>query len=254
MRLYVGYDPREDMAFRVLKHTVRKQCGDGATEVVPLLHRDLRAAGIFNRTWHVDPEGQYWDERDGKPFSTEFSHSRFAVPILARNAGLGGWCGFVDVDFMFLDCPRKMLADLDADKAVYVVKHQWDAVKEGRKMDGVVQQRYRRKLWSSLILWNINHPSNDWLTPYRLNNAPGGDLHAFCWLQDEEIGSLDPGWNWIPGFSNDHVEARAVHFSFGGPWMPGYEGVEFAGRWRTELQEVVDQAHAEREAERGLFR
>jgi hypothetical protein len=49
------------------------------------------------------------------------------------------------------------------------------------------------------MLFNCDHPSNKKLTVEMINTLPGRDLHRFCWLEDDEIGELDPGWNWLVG-------------------------------------------------------
>lgn len=247
--IYVGYDPREELAYQVCEYSLQKH-SQNSCQITPLIHRDLRSRGFFNREWLVDSKGQYSDTRDGKPFSTEFSHSRFAMPLVARADGHEGWVMFVDVDFLFLANVADLFrqAKMRPECAVMCVKHSWDSHLDGKKMDGVVQATYPRKLWSSMFLMNLSHPANDWLTAYQLNHATGGDLHRFCWLKDEEIGGVHVEWNWIPGFSTDGVEPKAVHYSFGGPWMTGYEEVPFAEEWRDVyaemLKEWVDSDHA----------
>ncbi|MFG0316881.1 MAG: glycosyltransferase, partial [Planctomycetota bacterium JB042] len=111
---------------------------------------------------------------------------------------------------------------------------------ENVKMDGQVQTRYRRKNWSSLMLWNCDHPGNERLTPELVNGLPGRDLHRFCWLEDREIGALPGAWNWLEGISDPAVDPKAVHFTRGGPWHEGFEDVRYADEWRSELRSVVD--------------
>src|SRR6185437_187672 len=116
---------------------------------------DLIDAGVYTR--RAIRVGNGWiDGIDGKPFSTEFSFSRFLVPALSL---FDGWALFCDCDFLFTADISRLFALADDRYAVMCVKHRHDPV-ETRKMDGVPQTRYRRKNWSSLVLWNCGHKSN----------------------------------------------------------------------------------------------
>lgn len=224
-QVFIGYDSREDDAYRVCQFSLR----DSGIPLHKLEHRALRSNGYFHRPWMLAGNGQWTDMVDGKPFSTEFSHSRFIVPRLARDMGLKGHVLYCDCDFMFMNKLDEL--EFDETKAVSVVKHHM-TIKEGLKMDGMVQQSYPRKLWSSLIVFNIDHPSNRELDLEEVNTKDGSWLHGFNWLLDSEIGELDHAWNWIPGHSPDGMRPKAVHFSFGGPWLAGYENVPYADAWR----------------------
>lgn len=238
LTIFVGYDAREELAWQVLRFSIQRRAS-GPVQVIPLKHRELREGGLFTRTWRVDEAGQCWDDRDGKPFSTEFSHSRFLIQALSERLGVHGRVVFCDIDFVFLTDPYKLLEEAPRDAAVSCVKHDWDSARDGKKMDGVLQEGYGRKLWSSLMVWNVDHPSNKLLTPHRVNYSAGSWLHALMWLQDEEIGALPPHWNWIPYHSPDDLKPAAVHFSFGGPWMRGYEGAPYADVWRREYHKML---------------
>lgn len=85
------------------------------------------------------------------------------------------------------------------------------------------------------MVFNVDHPSN---APLRndtrlANTLPGRDLHRFCWLKDEEIGELDPAWNYLVGHSDKSIDPKVVHFTEGIPDMPGYENTEYADEWRA---------------------
>ncbi len=238
LHFFVGYDPREELAWQVLRHSVSTRSSE-PVKFYALRHRELRRLGLFRRTWWVDADGQYYDDQDGRPFSTEFSHTRFLVPELARLMGLTGWVVFVDLDFVFRADVAQLREFMRPEHAVAVVKHDWTSLKEGHKMDGVRQQRYYRKLWSSLVLWNLDHPANDAVTTYMVNRQPGSYLHAFSWLQDEQIGAVDPRWNWIPDVSDPGLKPYAVHYSLRSPWL-GDDRVAYAQLWRDEYQSWID--------------
>ena len=231
--IFIGYDAREDEAFNVCRYSLFNRSSQHLN-VIPLKHRELRRQALFDRPWKVDgPTGQFLDERDGKPFSTEFSHTRFLIPHIAGQRDLTGWALFCDCDFLFLDDVAELFALADDKYAVMCVKHL-HTPPEGVKMDYVAQTRYRRKNWSSLVLWNLKHPANLALKLEDVNYKPGSWLHAFEWLADDLIGGLPEEWNWLSGHSSDLIEPKAVHFTEGGPWFPEYRHVPYAKLWLAE--------------------
>jgi hypothetical protein len=107
---------------------------------------------------------------------------------------------------------------------------------EGLKMDAQIQTAYPRKGWSSVCLFNCDHPANRFLVPDTINALPGRDLHGFCWLKDDDIGGLPIEWNWLAGHSHPKAEPAIVHFTDGIPSMLGYEAQPYADEWRAELK------------------
>lgn len=245
LHVFVGYDSREHAAWLVCRDSILEPLlgTPGAdVQVHPVSHRDLRRRGLFDRPWGVNEQGQTFDIRDRMTFSTEFSHSRFLVPRLAREMGVTtGPVVFVDCDFMFLTPINQMLHGINPQKVVSMVKHGHTRDLAETKMDGQVQAPYFRKLWSSLMVYNMGHPDIDLFdTVHRPNHDSGKTLHGFLELDDAEIGSIDEGWNYIPGFSRPtKAMPDAVHWSLGGPWMEGFERSEFAGLWRRRYREVA---------------
>lgn len=221
----IGHDYREQEAYDVCAFSLRHRA-TAPVRIVRLQERDLRRAGIYNRPFRVDEAGQFWDERDARPFSVAFSFARFLTPLVARAEGQArGWALFVDCDFVFLRDVGELFAEADPSKAVMVVKHNHQPV-NAAKMDGVQQTTYSRKNWSSCVLWNLDHEANDALTPRRVNTMPGAWLHGFQWLSDDLIGSLPERWNWLVGHSPTTgapmsvAEIGALHYTDGGPWFP----------------------------------
>ena len=45
MKVYVGYDTREDIAYQVCEHSIKRR--NGQIEVIPLKQKDLREQGIY---------------------------------------------------------------------------------------------------------------------------------------------------------------------------------------------------------------
>ncbi len=84
-------------------------------------------------------------------------------------------------------------------------------------MDGVIQTRYKRKNWSSLML--INPSKCRGLTPYVINNQTGNWLHSMCWIEDDLIGELPEEWNWLDRWSSPDLEPKVIHYTLGTPDM-----------------------------------
>lgn len=224
MKVFIGYDAREDLAYRVCEYSLRRHASL-PLEVLPL----GQPAGLYHRTWHRDAAGHRVDDRDGRPFSTDFAFSRFLVPALV---GYDGWALYCDCDFLFRADVAELIALRDARYAVQCVKHDHRPA-ESSKMDGQAQTRYPRKNWSSLVLWNAGHPAHRGLTVEDVSTRPGAWLHGFRWLQDGEIGELPESWNWLAGWSRNVGTIHAVHFTGGGPWFPE-AAVPFADEWVGE--------------------
>jgi lipopolysaccharide biosynthesis glycosyltransferase len=222
MKVFVGYDPREDIAYQVCKHSIVRRQPEA--DVRPLKQSELREAGWYTRP--VD-----------KLASTEFTFTRFLVPELAD---FKGWALFMDCD-MILTADIKELFDCADDRyAVMCVQHEYK-VKEGYKMDGQKQTIYPRKNWSSVMLFNCGHPSNRKLTQDMVNDTElnGAYFHRFSWLKDEEIGSLDHTWNYLVGVYSDIEKPKLIHYTEGGPWFENYRNCEFHDEWKDELFEMM---------------
>lgn len=237
MRIYIGYDDREKLAYDVCKSSALRHCRNKKAEIIPLKHRDLRLQGLFKRPWHTRAEdGIRVDLIDGMPFSTEFSHTRFLVPLLN---GYKGFALFMDCDMIFRCDPKKLFEMADPKCAVQVVKHRHEPL-EKTKMDNQEQHRYYRKNWSSFVLWNCEHPANKFLTSERVSFATGRDLHAFSWLNETQIGHLGFDWNWIEGVSPVIEDPKVIHYTNGGPWFDECQQVMFADEWYDEKRKMEE--------------
>ena len=223
LNIYVGYDSKEDIAYRVCKYSILKRSKSNI-KITSLKLYELVAKNLYKRD--IDPLA-----------STEFTYSRFLVPALNN---YNGWAIFCDCDFIFFEDISKILINVDQSKAVYCVQHDYTP-KEKHKMDGQKQTIYPRKNWSSLILFNCAHPSNKKLSLDLVNSETGSFLHQFKWLEDNEIGSLDERWNWLEGWTSNHNNKKpfAVHFTRGGPWFDEWQDVEFASEWIKEREEYL---------------
>lgn len=228
LQIFVGYDPREAEAYSVARESIRARSTQ-PVKIRGVVLDDLKAKGLYRRPTERRNE-KLWDSISEAPMSTEFAISRFLVPHLA---GSQGWAVFLDCDVFCRTNLVRILDHADPAKAVMVVKHDY-APSSTVKMDGQEQTRYARKNWSSVMLFNLEHVSNVNLTVDLINSVPGRDLHRFCWLKDDEIGELPPEWNFLVGHTDPSINPKIVHFTEGGPWLPGYENVPFADEWRGE--------------------
>ena len=71
MKVFVGWDSREDIAYQVAKQTIIEKSSI-PVDIQPLKQKDLRKAGIYTRP--IDTLA-----------STEFTFTRFLIPELARS-------------------------------------------------------------------------------------------------------------------------------------------------------------------------
>lgn len=216
MKIFVGYDPREDDAYRVCVFSLKKL--NSKLDIIPIIKDNLK---VYDRP--VDPLS-----------STEFTFTRFLVPYLCDYKG---WALFCDCDFVWLDDPSNLLSSMSDQSAAMVVKHNF-IPKNKLKMDNKDQHRYPRKNWSSMVLWNCAHPSNKALTPDLINTASGQYLHQFRWLQDHEIGEIDKAWNWLVGYYTEPEDGRpkALHYTEGGPWLDEYTNCSYSYVWNHFAQ------------------
>jgi hypothetical protein len=215
VKVYIGYDEREADASEVAAKTLRRATHN---KIQPefLCSPKLADQGLLWRT--ADHRGsQDYDFVSNAPKSTRFAISRFLTPLLCQT----GFALFVDADVIFQVDPREMLGEIASAKAVHVVKHDHRPVEQW-KMVNQAQTIYPRKNWSSVMLFNCEHPANRRLSLRDINERPGRDLHAFYWLHDDEIGALDPRWNWLVNVQDRPPRLGIAHFTLGGPWIPGW--------------------------------
>jgi lipopolysaccharide biosynthesis glycosyltransferase len=221
-RVYIGWDQREPEAYDVAEYSLRRHSSIPVS-VTPIKLEELRKRGLYQRI--TDPLA-----------STEFTYSRFLTPALADYKG---WALFCDCDFLWLGDIAGLVEYTRTPKAVYCVQHNYTP-KEATKMDGAVQTTYPRKNWSSLMLFNCEHPSVKALTPELVNRESGAYLHRMQWVADKDIGDLPVEWNWLEGWNEKPKTGtpKAVHYTRGGPWFEQWQNVDYADLWRAELKAI----------------
>jgi hypothetical protein len=218
IRVFVGYDTREAVAFSVLAHSIHARASQPVS-ITPVMLSQLGAAFA----------------RDVNPLqSTQFSFSRFLTPWLC---GYAGWAIFMDCDMLMLDDISRLWALRDERYAVQVVKHV-HTPKEEVKFLGAVQTKYEKKNWSSVMLMNCARCTA--LTPEYVNRASGLELHQFKWLEgDPVIGALPSAWNHLVGYDAPRRDASLVHFTIGGPYFQEYRDCEYAREWLAERDAML---------------
>ena len=225
MKVFVGYDTREDIAYQVCKHSLEARNKD--VEVRPLKQNELRDQGWYTRP--ID-----------KLASTEFTFTRFLVPELCN---FDGWALFCDSDIIFIEDIKELFDQAEDKYAVMCAQHDYTP-KEGIKMDGQTQTVYPRKNWSSVVLFNCGHPSNKKLDLNLVNNPDisGAYLHRFSWLDDSEVGQISHEWNWLTDWYEQGKDGspKALHYTEGGPWFENYRNCSWHTTWKRELQEMMN--------------
>jgi lipopolysaccharide biosynthesis glycosyltransferase len=229
--IYIGYDPKEHVAYEVLKFSIEIRTSR-PVKIIPIKKEAVIKNGMFRRESNKI-DGQQFDEIDGKPFSTDFSFTRFLVPHLNLYSGMA----------LFMDCDMYCRTDItelfdmckDNYYPIWTVHHKYEP-KKGIKMNNQIQEPYQRKNWSSLMMFNCNHHYLNNLSIDNINTKSGRWLHGFKWLPDEEadIGQIPEEWNWLDGHSPEDLDAKIVHFTTGGPWFK-----DWAIRGETEGKYAV---------------
>jgi hypothetical protein len=213
MRVFIGFDPREEVAFHVLAASIHRRAS-APVAITPLSLTQL--GGVFTRERHPLQ-------------STDFAFSRFLTPYLS---GFTGWSLFLDCDMLVLDDIANLWKLRDSRYAVQVVKHDHQP-REDRKFLGQPQTQYPKKNWSSVMLFNNERCRA--LTAERVNTASGLELHQFKWLEsDDLIGDLPHRWNHLVGYDAPNEDVSLVHYTLGGPYFDEYIGCEHSAAWLAE--------------------
>ena len=212
-RIFVGYDPTQDIAYEVLKYSLEKH----ASEPIDVQPIDQDKIPDWKRP--VDPLQ-----------STPFTYTRFLVPWHCNYEGIAL---FMDSDMLALgDISELFHLPMDG-LALRVRKHEYNP-EATVKMGGKVQTQYPRKNWSSLML--MNNPELKAWTKEAAETESGAWLHRFEPIPDEKIGDISEEWNVL-----DHMEegttTKLLHYTSGGPWLPGCEDADHADLWHEYREE-----------------
>lgn len=224
LHVYIGFDTRnygQTLAYEGCKRSIEDKLNRDKynVEIHQLNLKELMKQGHMYR--EVDPLA-----------ATEFTYTRFLVPFLN---GYKGKALFCDSDFIWTCCVSEAFDYLKPDQAVACVQHDYTP-HATVKMNGLHQTTYPRKNWSSLMVFNCEHPSTHQLTIQAVNEQTPAWLHRMTWAKDEEIGSIPYQYNYlVDNYTTD--DAKVYHYTDGGPWHPGYEDVQYGEHWRQYMSD-----------------
>jgi len=202
LRIFIGYDPREKIAFHVLSHSIIKNSSIPVT-ITPIYLRNLK---------------KFYKRKKGPLDSTEFSISRFLTPYLSD---FKGYSVFMDCDFIVRGDVAELLKIINKNKnkTLWCVKHNY-IPKDQRKFLNEKQTKYGKKNWSSFVIYNNKKCKK--LTPEYIEKINGLYLHQFKWTKDNNIGSLPKVWNVLVGEQEIPKNFKALHYTLGGPYFKKY--------------------------------
>jgi len=210
--VFIGYDPREAIAFHACANSIIRQASQ-PVQIIPV------ALNLFKDYTETHTDG-----------SNHFIYTRFLVPYMMQ------WSGhaiFIDGDMILRDDISKLWDMRDLTKDVQVVKHDYKT-KMPIKYLGSKNEDYPRKNWSSVILWNCNSFPNRILTPEHVMKATGAELHRFSWCDDNRIGELPIEWNWLPDEYGENPDAKLLHYTLGAPCFDEFADTPQAAEWHHE--------------------
>jgi hypothetical protein len=218
--VWVGYDPMEDASAKMLAHSIRSRTKMGI-RIIPIVRDELLSHDLCTRP--IDPNG-----------STQFSITRFMVPHLMHNHGVGI---FFDCDMLITRDIQEMFDLFDPRFAVQVAKHDYTP-KTTHKMGGLPQTMYPRKNWSAAVMYNCDHPSTQGLTREVVERETPKFLHRFEWLRDDEIGGLPLECNFLVEEMQEPKEGLPfnIHHTLGAPIFRERQHVPYASYWKQEFR------------------
>lgn len=218
MKLFVGFDQREAIAYHVFCQSVLEHSS------IPVGFYPLNKKMLEN----------FDGQQDG---TNAFIFSRYLIPLLTEYQG---WAAFADGDMVVVDDIAKLWELRDDRYAVQVVKHHYKT-KHKRKYLGTPLENdnldYPRKNWSSVVLWNCGHPSNRILSREFVAEAGGQLLHRFAWLEEEEIGELPTDWNHLV-LEYENNNAKLLHHTLGTPAFESYKDTDL--NWHRYLLNALN--------------
>ena len=217
MKIFIGYEEEHPEAYEVCKASIERF--NNTHQIIPLVKKNLIKEGLYNRP----VEGE----------NTDFAFTRFLVPYLCDYKVYALFC---DGDFLWRCDPEEIEDFKDDEFALHVVKHPQLITSEHMKMDSRINVPYEKKYWSSLMYFDCTEAET--LTVDYVNTATASDLHSFKWLPDDiVIGELPVTYNMLLGYYN-LPDPKVVHFTDGGPWLEGYENIEYADEWNGLLKRL----------------
>lgn len=219
-KIFIGYDPREKIAFHVLSQSIIENSSIPVS-ITPIYLKNLR---------------KFYSRKKRIKDSTEFSISRFLAPYLSNYEG---YSLFVDCDFIIREDVAKLLkiAKSNSKKVLWCVKHNY-VPKNKIKFLNEKQLLYSKKNWSSFVVYNNRKCKI--LTPRFIEKANGLYLHQFKWTKDSLIGALPRQWNVLVGEQKIPKDFKSLHFTVGGPYFKKYKKSSGSNFW-FKYKKIMEQ-------------
>lgn len=218
LRIFIGYDPREAVAYHVCEESIREH----SSQPVSITALDLRTMRKFYAERHQDG-------------SNAFIYSRFLIPYLC---GFRGLALFLDGDMLVRGDVAELFADPMLYQGVRVVKHDY-RTKYPVKYLGYPNADYPRKNWSSAVMWNCGFAPHRVLTPEFVASSTGAYLHRFSWLVDSQIGELPMTWNRLVLEQELQDDDKLRHFTVGTPCFADYADCDGAEEWHRTYARMI---------------
>ena len=217
LNIFVGFDQKEAIAYHTFVQSIIEKSSIPIS-ITPLAENNL---------------DEYSEKHtDG---TNKFTYSRFLVPYLMN---FKGWAIFADGDMICLSDIKILKSFFDPNIAVSVVKHDYKT-KYKTKYFGQKNEDYPRKNWSSVIIWNCEHPKNKILTPSFISQKEGSFLHRFKWLDDKEIGELPKTWNWLAIEYDAKNKLDLIHYTLGTPCFKDYANTALSKFWKKSFNNLL---------------
>jgi hypothetical protein len=226
LRVFVGFDNAETVAYHVLCNSIIKRA------TIP-----VTISPVSSHTY----EKFYYRNRDALQ-SNDFSFTRWLVPYLSNYEGISV---YMDCDMLMMDDIYNLIREvrkineIHYDWAVACVKHEHHPKSTTKYLDRP-QTAYEKKNWSSFMVMNNTHCRV--LSPTYVQEATGLNLHQFKWLDSENrIAALPSRWNHLVDYDQklDLSEISVLHYTEGGPWFDHYKDCGYANIWRSEYHSSV---------------
>lgn len=214
IRLYAGFDPREEAGYHAFCSSVIEHASEPVT-ICPL---------------HLPMFRKFYRKGQAEG-SNAFTFTRFLIPYLEN---FEGQAIFMDgSDMVLKEDIAKLWHMRDVFKAVQVVKHDYQT-RHPRKFIGTAMEsqnmNYPRKNWTSVMLINCAHYSWRQVTPETVEKMPGVELHRLSFIQDRFIGEIPKEWNWLADEYGEG-DANLIHWTAGIPGFEHYKDAPMAGDW-----------------------
>lgn len=199
IRVFIGYDPRQPVAFQVAAHSVWSR----SSLPVAITRLQLSQLPIQRRGL------------------TEFTYSRYLAPYL---------CGFDDGYSVFIDSDMLCLGDV----AELIAAGMIQSVTAGAAVSVVKHERVFER--PSMMVFK--NDLCGMLTPAWIDQAVNNPFDIPAWA-GSKIGDLPREWNHLVGYDTPRSDAKLVHFTMGIPCWPETKVCEYSEAWHKEAKQTL---------------